>query len=192
MNASERAELDQRLGKHRYVVPERENGRTIRSVNEPAEFLLAVSPSGAIKCLSFSVNGMSSKLIGQQIIHNKRLIGYKHVTLNEQARMAGWVLLEELCQDDNERENIKVVYAWYRKVNDRKSGKVAPLSDDYLPVAYFEFKRKAKEAKIVDLPPAAGRSAEGAKAVEAAKKAAAAIEAADAEAKGKGKPKAKA
>lgn len=140
-------------GRHNYIVRDRMGGqRSLRSPEAPGDFLLAVNPEGQIKALWYSTNGMSSKLTAQEQVRDGRKYGIAHVTLAEKARRQGWSLLDELYQDD-EKVNCEAVYAWYRKVNYRKSGKVEQFDDDYLPRKLFDLRAKANAAIKIPMPP---------------------------------------
>lgn len=139
--------------RHEYILPHRNNGRTLRSPEDEPEFLLAVSPEGRVKTLRYSTNGMSSKLTCKQVKQNKRLIGVQYVTLSEQARQEGWKLLEELYEAEDRMEDCEQVYKWYRAASYRKSGKIKPLDSAYLPDALETIQNGADRTLHVELAP---------------------------------------
>ncbi len=140
---------------HSYMLSEKTGGQTIRPVQLPQDFLLAVSPKGVIKTLRYGTNGMTSVLSGKPVVRNGRRVGLAYITLTEEARRKGWLLLEEAYEldEDDRTSDCDAVYSYYRQVNGRSSGKVAPLDPAYLPDSLATIAAKAAAATAVVMPP---------------------------------------
>jgi len=143
--------IGENIMQHEYML-----GRRIRGTGDEPRFILCVSPSGMLKTLRYSTNGMSSKLQCKEHIVNGRKEGVRLVTISEEARQNGWRTLEELykLEDGEPRlQDCKSVYAWYGQVAARKSGRVKPLDPSYLPDALEVMKGSYVAIREIVIPP---------------------------------------
>lgn len=116
-----------------YCLTDRDGRPRLRAFTDNMSFLLAVDPLGNVRTLRYGLNGMNSKLTGEQIRRDKRIVGYRNIELTVDARAAGWRQLEAYYIDAVQAgelpsmRNFETVMVWYNEANKRRSGQMQPL-----------------------------------------------------------------